>query len=61
MKLYELKKGSKIYCETSDGGEYIIFDHIDGMYSYCTTEKGAVVHLWSATELEKKDDGYQLI
>ena len=60
MKLYEIPEKSKIYCEGSDGSEYIIFDHIDGMYSYCTTEKGAVAHLGASTELEEHKDGFKL-
>jgi len=60
MKLYDIPKNSKIMCEASDGSKYIIFDHIDGMYSYCVTEKGAVVHLGACTELKKKKDHYIL-
>src|SRR3990167_1113710 len=47
MKLYDLeqKKGIKIYADLSDGSSYLLFDHIDGMYSYSKTEKGEVVHL----------------
>lgn len=52
MKLYEAKKGIKIRCDLDDGSKYIIFDHIDGMYSYCTTEKGGVAHLAAFTDLE---------
>ena len=33
-------------------GEIILFDHIDGMYSYCTTMEGAVIHLRFDTEVE---------
>jgi len=60
MKLYEIPRGSKIMCECSDGSEYIIFDHIDGMYSYCTTEKGEVCHLGASEELVKEKDFYKL-
>ena len=53
MKLYDLKRdsGTKIYCDLSDGSTYIIFHHIDGMYSYCKSENGEVVHLYAGTDL----------
>lgn len=53
MKLFDAKKGTKIRCKVSDGSKYIIFDHIDGLYSYCTSEKGAIVHLNACTPLRK--------
>lgn len=58
-KLYELPRDKNIKIdkvECSDGSNYITFHHIDGMYSYCTTEKGGVVHLACWTELLKIDD-----
>lgn len=58
-KLYDIPQGSKIYVESSDGSTYITFHHLDGMYSYCTTEKGAVVHLGATCPLEKHRDGYK--
>lgn len=45
MKLYDLPRKSKIYCNCTDGSRYLIYDHPDGMYSYCVTEKGNIVHL----------------
>lgn len=60
MKLYNLPRGSRIFCECSDGSAYVVFDHVDGMYSYCETEKGAVVHLSAATKLEPVDGGYKI-
>ena len=60
MKLYEIPNKSKIYCEVSDGSSYIIFDHPDGMYSYCKSEKGNVIHLSISQELKKYKDGYKL-
>jgi len=53
MKLVDIPKGSKIYADCSDGSKYIIFNHLDGMYSHCTTEKGATVHLAGFQELKK--------
>ena len=52
MKLYQLKKGAIIKEKTDDGSKYITFHKIDGMYSYCTTDKGNVIHLRANTELE---------
>lgn len=63
MKLYNLErdKGIKIFNDTiSDGSDYIIFGHCDGMYSYCTTEKGGVIHLSASTPLEKVEGGYKI-
>ena len=56
-KLYDLKKGDKIIAETSDGGTEITFDHVDGMYSYCKTNKDNVIHLSAVTPLKKVADG----
>jgi len=46
MKLYEAPRNSKIVVKTDNGIEHVLnFHHIDGMYSYCTTNNGEVVHL----------------
>ena len=58
MRLYDLEKGSKILADLSDGSSYVIFDHLDGMYSYCKTEKGGVFHLSAGTPLKKEGDYY---
>lgn len=64
IRLYDLpqraKKRPKIYCDASDGSKYIEFDHLDGMYSYCVTEKGGVVHLAGTAPLKKFKDGYKI-
>lgn len=60
VKLFEIEKGSKIYCEVSDGSKFIIYHHPDGIYSYCKTEKGAVVHLGLMQPLQKFRDGYKI-
>ena len=60
IKLYDLKKGDKIFEETSDGGKEITFDHLDGAFSYCLTDKGGVVHLSACTPLEKVEGGYKI-
>ena len=60
MKLYEIPKDSKIFCETSDDSTFIIFHHTDGMFSYCTTEKGGVIHLSVSTPLKAVEGGYKI-
>jgi len=59
-KLYEMEKGSKIYSDVGDGSSYVVFDHVDGMYSYCVTEKGNVVHIYFAEDFDPYEDGYKL-
>ncbi len=60
VHLYDIERGSKILCEASDGSTFVTFGHLDGMYSYCTTEKGAVVHLSVSTRLVREGDAYRL-
>jgi len=60
MKLFEIPKDSKIYAEYSDGSSYAIFRHLDGMYSYCDTEKGGHINLSVGTPLFKVKDGYMI-
>ena len=59
MKLYEIPEKSKIYEEVSDGSSYFIYDHPDGMYSYCVSEKGGICHLGLSQELVEFEDGYK--
>jgi len=64
MKLYEIPNKSKIYLDegqsASDGSSYLIYDHPDGMYSYCITENKNVAHLFIGTEVEVFEDGYKI-
>lgn len=60
-KLYELPEyqNVKLYI-----GDYVvIFDHLDGLYSYCWLEedKNKVVHIKATTEFEKYKDGYKIV
>ena len=57
--LHEIPQKSKIYEEVSDGSTFLVYDHPDGMYSYCISEKGAVVHLSLRAELVPYKDGYK--
>ena len=68
MRLYDIPKGSRIKVETiQDGkklGDFIIFHHLDGMYSYCTVEgTKEVCHLGGGQKLKKSKDGdyYELV
>ena len=60
MKLYDIKKETKIYAKISDKSKFLIFDHLDGAYSYCTTEKGNAIHLSGITPLKEFKDGYKI-
>lgn len=73
MKLYNLKKGAKIYeqmlanigktfFESDVENDPIIFDHVDGMYSYCYLESKPkmVVHLSASTPLVEYKDGWKI-
>jgi hypothetical protein len=61
LRLFNLKYGAKIRQKCSDGSRYIIFSHIDGMYSYCETERGGVIHLSAYTPLKKVKDYYKIM
>lgn len=64
MKLYEIPEGSRIKAETSNEkgklGDYIIFHHLDGAFSFCTVEgkPEEVCHLSVNQELKLSDEGY---
>ena len=60
IKLYDIEKGSRIFVEVTDGSKSIIFDHIDGMYSYCKSENGAIIHLAAFTPLVRVEGGYKI-
>ena len=58
--LYELPrdKGIRIRLESDTGDVWVIFGHIDGMYSYCWLEgyPGKLIHLSASTPLVKRED-----
>ena len=59
--LYQLPQyqNTKLYIED----EVIIFDHIDGFYSYCWLEKdkSKIVHIKATTKFKRYKDGYKLV
>lgn len=65
LHLHQLLRdaGVKLYVDgISDGSRFIVFHHIDGMYSYCKTEKDGLIHLSVMTPLLKREDGdYDII
>lgn len=60
-KLYELPeyKNVKLYIDD----KVVIFDHIDGMYSFCWLEedKNKIVHIKAWTLFKKYKDGYKYV
>ena len=63
MKLYEIPKGSRIKAKTTNDkgklGDFIIFHHLDGAFSFCTVEDTEeVCHLSANQELVLSEEGY---
>lgn len=59
-RLHELPRGARIVVRMSDGNDgVLVFDHLDGMYSYCYLESdpSRVGHLHRDTPLELHEDG----
>lgn len=58
--LYDLPrdKGVRIRLDSASGDVWVIFGHIDGMYSYCWLEgyPGKLIHLSATTRLTRKYD-----
>ena len=56
VKLYEVPNNSRIRIEGLEVNgvltEELNFHHVDGMYSYCTTDDNNVIHLTALTECE---------
>lgn len=60
LPLYELPRNTKINIELEDGSTFVTFHHVDGMYSYCTTEKGGVTHLSVLTPIVCEKGTYSI-
>jgi len=65
-KLYELPEYQNIKLYFDDNIENIkdivvIFDHIDGLYSYCWLEedKTKIIHIKATTPFKEYKDGYK--
>lgn len=60
-KLYELPEHQNIKLFIQ--GKTIIFDHIDGFYSYCwlKEDKNKIVHIKATTLFKKYRDGYKIV
>ena len=52
-------QNTKLYIED----KVIIFDHIDGFYSYCWLEedKSKIVHIKATTKFKRYKDGYKKV
>ena len=67
-KLYELPehKNIKLYFDDNIEGIkdiVVIFDHIDGFYSYCWLEedKTKIIHIKATTLFKEYKDGYKIV
>ena len=60
-KLYEIPEHQNIKLYFDD--TIVIFDHIDGFYSYCWLEedKNKIVHIKATTLFEEYKDGYKYV
>lgn len=60
-KLYEIPEHQNIKLYFDE--DIVIFDHIDGFYSYCWLEndKNKLVHIKATAEFEEYKDGYKYI
>ena len=59
LKLLDIPNNSIIHEPCSDGSAWFEYIHADGMYSYCRTERGAIVHLGLSQPLVPFGDGYR--
>ena len=70
MKLYTVPKNTKVRllgellnppgAPELDVGTIVLFKYVDGIYSYCLTDKGEVVHPVAWSEVEIMEDKKEL-
>lgn len=68
FKLYELPEKQKVKLYFDDNIEdkkdiVVIFDHIDGFYSYCWLEEdmNKIIHIKATTLFKRYKDGYKYV
>lgn len=61
LNLYELPEYQNIRLYVGDAT--VIFDHLDGLYSYCWIDgdKNKVVHINACARFKKYRNGYKLV
>lgn len=52
MKLYDVPRNTRVRVLEGEERIEVLFDHIDGMYSYCKDKDGNIIHLAAWTEVE---------
>jgi hypothetical protein len=59
--LYQIPQYQNVKLYIED--KVIIFDHIDGFYSYCWLEedKSKIVHIKATTKFKRYKDGYKIV
>ena len=59
--LYQIPQYQNVKLYIED--KVIIFDHIDGFYSYCWLEedKNKIVHIKATTKFKRYKDGYKIV
>lgn len=59
--LYQIPQYQNVKLYIED--KVIIFDHLDGFYSYCWLEgdKSKIVHIKATTKFKRYKDGYKIV
>ena len=53
----ELPLGSKVVVDCSDGSDFLLLGHIDGVYHNCRTERGNQALMFIGERLVSQGDG----
>lgn len=51
MKLYDLPRNTKFKLQEDPSDEEFLFDHVDGMYSFCKDKHNNVIHFAAFTDV----------